>query len=77
MHSLCTFTLILEAWPSEKAQMSNDMTQAQIAFFDLAVNRRRRAVSVGKVMKATDLKVFLFRSCGLAHKEDTSIRPIS
>lgn len=62
MHTVCAFTLILAAWPSGKAQMSNDMTQAQIDFSALAVNRGR-AVSMGKVMKATDSKVFIFRSC--------------
>lgn len=68
MQSVCIFTLILAAWPSEKAQMFNGMTQAQIAFSTLAINRGRRAVSVGKFIQ----RVF---SSGLAQKDATSVLP--
>ena len=66
MHSVCTSTLILAGWPSEKAQMFNGMTQAQIAFSTLAVNRGRRAVSVGEVIQRVS-------SSGLAQKDATSV----
>lgn len=66
MYSVCTSTLILAAWPSEKAQMFNGMTQAQIAFSTLAVNRGRRAVSVGEVIQRVS-------SSGLAQKDATSV----
>lgn len=50
--------------------MFNGMTQAQIAFSNLAVNRGRRAVSVAKVIQ----RVF---SSVLAQKDATSVLPNS